>query len=163
MVHLVVAVAADGGIGKNNQLLCHMPNDLRYFKKLTEGHTIIMGRKTFESLPKVLPNRQHIVITNNMLYQAIHEDVTVVHSLTEILALVNEKEDYYVIGGATVYQLLFPYVDSLYMTEVDHTFNADTYFPKWDKSDWEEIARVVGTVDETNAYPHSFVHYRRKS
>ena len=130
MLHLIAAVDKRGGIGKDNDLLCHISADLKRFKSLTMGHTMIMGRKTFESLPGVLPGRPHWVLTHQKDYDARHEAVTVFHSVEALQQAMNDGEDYFVIGGAAMYREFLPLADSLYLTEIYESFDcADTFFP----------------------------------
>ena len=140
-IALIAAVADNGAIGRNQQLLCHLPNDLKHFKTLTSGHTVVMGRRTFESLPKgALPNRRNIVLTHNP--DLAWPEVTVIHTLD------NETIDR---------------ADTLYITHIHHTFaDADTFFPPIDESRWikEEVQEMP--ADERHAYPYTFVTYRRK-
>ncbi|MBO4371715.1 MAG: dihydrofolate reductase, partial [Bacteroidales bacterium] len=136
---LIVAVAENGAIGKNNDLLWHISADLKHFKALTTGHCIIMGRKTYESFPKrPLPNRRNVVITNNMDY--CEEGCEVVHSVEEAIALCKDDEQSFVIGGATVYRKFVPLVNNIYLTTVFATFEADTFFPEIDLSQFEQTA-----------------------
>lgn len=161
MLAIIVAVAHDHVIGKDNQLIWHLPNDLKYFKERTMYHVIIMGRRTFESLPKLLPNRTHWVITKQTDYD-VPSGVRVFHSVEEAMAAARTLDMAFVIGGAQIYEATMPYVDRLYVTEVDYDFAGDAFFPAIDTDIWQETERIVGTVDEKNRYPHSFVTYERK-
>ena len=152
MLALIVAVAHNRVIGKDNTLIWHLPNDLKFFKEKTTGHVIIMGRKTFESLPFLLPNREHWVITRDKGFDA-PEGVKIFHS----------PEAAYVIGGAQVYEAFLPYVDTMYITEVDHEFEGDAFFPEFSEEAFTIESVVDGVVDEKNTYPHRFVTYRRKA
>ena len=163
MLHLIAAVAKDGGIGKDNQLLCHISADLKRFKQLTMGHTIVMGRKTFESLPGILPGRPHIVLTSQEDYTVDSPNVTIVHSLAELYALLHEDEDYFIIGGASLYTECIDNAATLYLTEIDATFPADTFFPAFDKTKWHVIEEEHHASSEQNPYAFTFVHYVRNT
>jgi len=161
MLSMIAAVAKNRAIGKGNQLPWHLPNDLRRFRQITTGHTIIMGRKTFESLPGILPDRHHIVITRNQSFKPEDDRVTVVHSVDELLGLINKEEEAFVIGGAEVYSQLLPYAEKLYLTAVDREFEADAFFPELDSSQWTVVEEVEGIVDEKNPIPHRFITLQR--
>lgn len=157
---LIVAVAENDAIGKNNDLLWHISADLKHFKALTTGHCIIMGRKTYESFPKrPLPNRRNIVITNNMDY--CEEGCEVVHSVEEAIALCKDDEQSFVIGGATVYRQFLPLVNKIYLTKVFATFEADTFFPEIDLSQFEQTAASEVFTDEKSGLRYQFLEYRR--
>jgi dihydrofolate reductase len=162
MISVVVAIARNHVIGNNNQLLWHLPNDLKRFKKLTSGHTIIMGRKTFESLPTILPERHHIVITKNKDYHVDSDQVTIVHSVGELLSLLKPDKDYFVIGGGEIYKLLLPLCEVLYITKVNKDFEGDTMFPILNLNEWEIIENEEGVVDDKNPLPHQFMVLKRK-
>lgn len=153
---LIVAKAKNGVIGKDNQLIWHLSDDLKRFKALTMGHPIIMGRKTFESLPKVLPGRTHYVLTGNRNYK-VPEGVLLFHDAKELLAALPEGENF-LIGGARMYEELLPYVDTLYITEIEKDYEGDAYFPELDPSAWDLTEKVEG---EGNI-PHAFCIYKRK-
>lgn len=158
---IIVAVAENGVIGHNNQLIWHLPEDLKMFKRLTSGHPIIMGRKTFESIGKPLPNRTSIIITKNPEFQI--EGCITVHSLEEAIEAANEIEENeaFIIGGAEIYRLALPFVDTIYLTEVHHSFEGDTFFPAIDKDIWEEVNRTDHDVDEKHLYKYSFVELEK--
>lgn len=157
---LIVAVAENGAIGKNNDLLWHISADLKHFKALTTGHCIIMGRKTYESFPKrPLPNRCNIVITNNMDYR--EDGCEVVHSVEEAIALCKDDEQSFVIGGATVYTQFLPFVDKIFLTKVFATFDADTFFPEIDMSQFEQTAASEIFTDEKSGLRYQFLEYQR--
>ncbi len=159
MLHMIAAVAKDGGIGKDNQLLCHISADLKRFKALTMGHAIIMGRKTFESLPGLLPGRQHIVLTSQPEYETKHPGITVYHSVDEVCANLAAGQDYFIIGGASLYTAFMDKADSMYLTEIDASFPADTYFPPIRHEDWHITEREKHAADEHNKYAYEFVRY----
>lgn len=160
-VSIIVAISDNGGIGFENKLLYWLPNDLKRFKALTTGHTIIMGRKTFESLPKgALPNRRNVVLSRQEGLQI--ENAEVYPTLEEALSQCKD-EDCFIIGGASVYAQALPLADRLFITEVDDTTKeADTFFPEIDKETWKVVAREDFPTDEKHAYPYSFVDYERR-
>lgn len=161
MLSIIVAKAKNNIIGKDNKIIWHLPEDLKHFKNITTGHTIIMGRKTFESLGRVLPNRKHIIFSNNPSFNVNEENVKVVHSLLEIQDLIEGKEEAFVIGGAMIYNFLMPYVKKMYVTEIDKEFEGDTFFPKIDDNIWKEISREKGIKDDKNNLDYYFVTYER--
>lgn len=156
MISLVVAYDENQVIGYQNQLPWHLPNDLKHFKKLTTGKTIAMGRSTFESIGSPLPNRRNIVLTHSTTFQA--DNVEIIHQLEDILLL----DEVMIIGGASVYEQLLPHADQLYITEIHHSFQGDTYFPKWNKNDFQLVTKEKGVEDEKNIYPHTFFHFVKK-
>lgn len=157
MLSIIVAVAENNVIGKDNRLLWRLSNDLKNFKEITMGHTIIMGRKTFQSLPKVLEGRKHIVLTRDKSFKSQSEMVEVFNSLEELLKSLDSQTEYFVIGGGEIYKAFMPYCERLYLTKVKETFQGDTYFPKIDNSQWEKVSKIEGVVDEKNKIPHSFL------
>ena len=161
MLSIVVAKAKNNIIGKDNKIIWHLPEDLKHFKNLTTGHTIIMGRKTFESLGKPLPNRKHIIFSQNPDFKVNDENVEVVHSLLQIQDLIEGKEEAFVIGGAMIYNFLMPYVKKMYVTEIEKDFDGDTFFPVIDGEVWKEVSREKGIKDEENNMDYYFVTYER--
>ena len=160
-IAIIVAIAEGNAIGKDQELLCHMPADLKRFKALTTGHTIIMGRKTFESLPHALPNRRNMVLSSQP--NANFPGCEVCASLPEALALCAGEEEVFIIGGGQRYQQALALSDSLYITRIHHAFpDATTFFPELDAAQWEEIEREAHPADEKNPYPYTYVNYRRK-
>ena len=157
MLSIIVAVAENNVIGKDNQLLWRLPNDLKNFREITMGSTIIMGRKTFQSLPKVLPGRKHIVLTRDKSFKVSDEMVEVFYSLDEMLLSLDSQTEYFVIGGGEIYNILMPYCEKLYLTKVREAFQGDTYFPKIDNSKWKKISKIEGIIDDKNKIPHSFL------
>src|SRR5688572_14242565 len=156
MIALVVAMAENRVIGKENKLIWHLPADLKFFKNLTTGHPIIMGRKTFESIGKPLPNRTNIVITRQQDFEA--EGCLVAHSLSEALMMAQQMDsDVFIIGGAEIYKQAMFLADTIYLTEVHHSFEGDTFFPEIDSVLWEETSREEYKADEKNAYDFAFV------
>ena len=162
MLSIIVAKAKNNVIGKDKQLLWHIPDDLKRFKKFTTGHTIIMGRKTFESLEKILPNRKHIVFTQNPDFKVDDENVKVVHSMLQIQEYIENDEEAFVIGGAIIYNLLMPYVKKMYITEIDKDFDGDAFFPKIDETKWKEVSREKGPEDEGNDFTYEYVTYEKR-
>lgn len=156
---LIVATDQENGIGKNNQLLWHLPNDLKFFKKTTSGHTIIMGRKTFDSIGKALPNRRNIVITRQK--DLAIENVEVFNSLEQAIATCNNEDQYFVIGGGEIYKQALPLANNLYLTKVKHTFNADTFFPNIPALEWQVVFKEVHQKDEKHQYDYSFLILRK--
>lgn len=161
MLSIIVAKAKNNIIGKENKLIWHLPADLKHFKELTTGHTIIMGRKTFESLGRILPNRKHIVFSQNPDFKVNDDNVQVVHSMLEIQEYIENDEENFVIGGAMIYNLLMPYVTKMYVTEIDEEFEGDAFFPRINKEVWEETAREKGPKDEKNNLDYDFVVYKK--
>jgi len=159
MVIIIAAIAKNNALGKNNQLIWHLPADLKRFKSITLGQTVVMGRKTFESLGKPLPNRKNIVITRNRNFKK--EGVTTVNSLEEALAMSKENENIYILGGAEIYLQALPLADLLDLTLVHEHFEADTFFPVIDQKEWEEIKREDYKKDDKNAFDYSFVSYKK--
>lgn len=156
----MAAVAANNALGKDNQLIWHLPADLKRFKKTTLNHAVIMGRKTYESLGKPLPNRINIVITRDKNYQV--EGCVVVNSLKEALkAALKVDENPYILGGAEIYKQAMPFADKLDITFVHHQFEADVFFPEIDKTIWKETWREDFKADENNKYDYSFVTFER--
>ena len=161
MLSIIVAKGKNNIIGKDNKMIWHLPEDLKHFKNLTTGHTIIMGRKTFESLGKPLPNRKHIIFSQNPDFKVNDENVEVVHSLLQIQDLIEGKEEAFVIGGAMIYNFLMPYVKKMYVTEIEKDFDGDTFFPVIDGEVWKEVSREKGIKDEENNMDYYFVTYER--
>lgn len=162
MLSIVVAKAKNNIIGKDNKMIWHLPADLKHFKELTTGHTIIMGRKTFESLGRPLPNRKHIIFSQNPDLKLNYENVEVVHSLLQIQELIEGKEEAFVIGGAMIYNFLMPYVKKMYVTEIEKEFEGDAFFPRIDEKIWKETSREKGIQDDKNKLEYYFITYERK-
>ena len=161
MLSLIVAKAKNNTIGKDNHLLWHIPDDLRRFKERTTGHTIIMGRKTFESLEKVLPNRKHVIFSQNPDFKVKDENVEVVHSLLQIQDLIEGEEEAFVIGGAMIYNFLMPYVKKMYVTQINEEFDGDAFFPKIDERVWKKTSEEKGIKNEENKLDYEFITYER--
>ena len=162
MLSIVVAKAKNNIIGKDNQIVWNLPEDRKRFKELTEGHILIMGRKTFEALGKVLPNRKHIVMTENKNLNIEDENVQVVHSMLELQQYIEDENEHFVIGGAMIYNLLMPHVRKLYVTEIDKDFEGNALFPRINLDTWEEVSRVEGPEDGVNNFKYYFVEYKRR-
>ncbi len=158
-LNLIAAIGKNNELGINNTLIWHLPSDLKYFKKITSGKTIIMGRKCFESLPGLLPNRKHIILTNNRDYKA--DGALIYHSIDEVLDYIkNTKEECFIIGGALIYELFLPYCKKLYLTEINAESKADVYFPNFDKELYEK--EEIEELNE-NGINYKFVIYTRRS
>ena len=164
-VSLIVAAAENRVIGKDNDLIWHLPKDMRFFKETTLGHHVIMGRKNFESIPhkyRPLPNRTNIIITRNSDYKA--EGCIVVNSVKLALEVAKENRDTqpFIIGGGQIYKLALEnnLVDKIYLTKVHHTFDGDTFFPKLN-NEWKEINKKVNKADEKHAYDYDFITLER--
>ncbi len=158
---MIVAAGENNEIGKNNDLIWHLRDDLKRFKALTSGHHIIMGRKTFESFPKPLPNRTHIVISRQLDYQ-VPEGVLVVNNLEDALALAKNDAQPFIIGGGEIYKLAMPYASKIELTRVHSNFDADTFFPEIDMTQWKETANTFHKKDENHEYEFSFLTFERK-
>lgn len=160
---LIAAVARDGAIGRDNQLLFRIPNDLPRFKRVTQGHPVIMGRKTWDSLParsRPLPGRLNIVVTRNRNWQA--DGAAVAHSLDEALQLTRGAEQAFVIGGAELYALALPHAQRLLLTEVNAIAEGDAFFPAWPRGDYTETERETHRADVPAPFDYAFVTYQRK-
>ena len=160
MTTIIAAIAENNALGKNNDLIWHLPADLIRFRKTTTGHHIIMGRNTFESIGKPLPNRTTVIISRNKNYSV--EGCITVSSIEEALEVAKNDESPFIIGGAQIYTKAIELVDQLDITEVHHEFEADVFFPNIDENIWQETKREFFKADEKNAYDYSFVSYVRK-
>ena len=160
MIIAIAAIGMNNELGKDNQLIWHLPNDFKRFKTLTTGHYIIMGRKTFESFPKPLPNRTHVIITRQKNYTA--ENCIVVDSLKKAIAVCPKEEDVYVIGGGEIYNQSSDFADKLEITKVFHSFEADTFFPEIDITKWKLVSEEFHAKDEKHAYDFCFQTYVSK-
>lgn len=165
-VSLIVAVSENGVIGKDNDLIWHLPKDMKFFKETTQGHHVIMGRKNFESIPhkfRPLPNRTNVIITRQSDYKA--EGCLVVNSVEESIEIAKQNEDTepFIIGGGQIYKIALEQnlVDRIYLTRIHHDFEGDTFFPELN-SDWEEVKRVDCYEDEKNKYEYSFIVLEKK-
>ena len=160
MIIMIAAVAENNALGKDNELVWHLPNDFKRFKTLTSGHHIIMGRKTFESFPKPLPNRTHIIITRQKNYQA--EGCIIVDSIEKALSICPKDEDSFIIGGGEIYTLGLAYTDKIEITRVHSSFEADAYFPEINKKDWKLEKYEFNEKDEKHKYDYTYETYTRK-
>lgn len=162
-IAMIAAVAANGVIGKNNDLVWNLPDDMKYFMNTTKGHHIILGRKNYESLPpkfRPLPNRTNIVVTRQPSLNLTN--TVVVNSLKQAFDYSKNQNKIFVIGGGQIYKQAFPFADTLYITEIHESFDGDTFFPEYDKNDWEEISRTFHPKDQRHAHAFDFVVYQRK-
>lgn len=162
MLSFVVAMDRNRVIGLNNDLPWHLPKDFKFFKDKTTGHTMIMGRKTYESLGGPLPNRKSVVVTSkNPFYP---EEVDVIHDINTIKEW-NEKqpdEEFFVIGGAAIFKQVLPFVDRMYITRIDESFEGDTQFPAFSEENWNITSKKKGEKNEKNPYDYYFLQYDRK-
>lgn len=163
IVSAIVAMSENRVIGKNNRLPWHLPSDLKHFKTITTGHPILMGRKTYESIGRPLPNRTNIIITRNSTFQAA--GCVVVTSIEEAVQHASSENaaEIFIIGGALVYRQLMPHIQRIYLTIVHHEFEGDAYFPKLNMNEWKESARERHPADTENAYAYSFITLDRAS
>ena len=163
MITIIAAIAKNNALGKDNDLIWHLPADLKRFKKVTSGHHILMGRNTFESIGKPLPNRTTIIITRNKEY--FKDGCLIANSIEEAIELVENKDEIFIIGGAQIYKETIEknLADRLDITLVHHEFEADVFFPEIDLTIWEEAARENFIADEKNKFDFSFVSYTKKT
>jgi dihydrofolate reductase len=161
MLTCIVAIGENFAIGKNNSLLWHFSKDLKRFKQITTGNTIIMGRKTFESLPGILPGRHHIVITKNKDFVVNDERVTVLNSKEALLDFLDDSKEYFVIGGGEIYKLLLPYCNKINLTQVHKEYDADVFFPKVNYGEWNIKEEETGYIDEDKTTSYSFLTLER--
>jgi len=163
IVKLIVAKAENNAIGKGNDLIWRLPADLKFFKRTTLGHTLIMGRKTFESIGFPLPGRTTIIVTRDKNYKK--EGCKIAHSIEGALDLVDNDESPFIAGGATIYNQALEkgLIDEMIITEVHENFEADAFFPKIDMEEWTEVLREINEPDEKNKYRYSFVTYKKKN
>lgn len=158
-ITMIAAVAENNALGKDNKLIWHLSDDLKRFKNLTKGHHVIMGRKTFESMPKALPNRTNVVISRQKEYTA--ENAHVVHSLEAALALAQEDDQPFIIGGGEIYRQGLAFANCIELTRVHDDFEADTFFPEIDTAVWREVWRENHDKDEKHAHAFSFIRYEK--
>lgn len=162
MISIIVAIAENLAIGKNNDLLWHIPADLKRFKKITLGHSVIMGKKTYDSLPvKPLPGRKNIIITDDPQDQ--FPDCIKVHSIEEALAQVNPEEESFIIGGASVYRQFLPLAERLYLTLIHKDFDGDVFFPGIDYMEWQLQSQEDFPFDEQLGFSYSYATYQKKT
>jgi len=160
MIIMIAAAAENNALGKDNDLLWHLPDDFKRFKALTSGHYIIMGRKTFESFPKPLPNRTHVIITHQKDYQP--ENCIVVNTIDEAIAACPEDQDNFIIGGGQIYELALPLSDIIELTRVHGTFEADAYFPEFSMDEWQLVEEEFHDKNEKHNYSFTYQTFIRK-
>jgi dihydrofolate reductase len=154
MITLIAAASENNALGKDNQLVWHLPNDFKRFKEITSGHYIIMGRKTFESFPKPLPNRTHVIITRQKEYHA--EGCIVVNSIEKAIEIAPKTEDVFIIGGAEIYKQSIDFADKIELTRVHANFEADAFFPEINLNNWKLIFEEKHTQDEKHNFDFTF-------
>ncbi|MBL4715185.1 MAG: dihydrofolate reductase [Bacteroidia bacterium] len=160
-INIIVAASSNNVIGKDNQLIWHLPDDLKFFKRTTMGCPLIMGRKTFESVGRPLPGRENIIVTRNTNFS--FEGCTVVNSLTEAIETTNGNEQVFIAGGGEIYKEALSLVDIIYLTRVHHEFEGDTYFPVLNENEWVEVFREDHLKDEKHAFDFSILTFERKN
>ena len=158
-ITIIAAAASNDALGKDNKLIWHLSKDLQHFKSLTNGHAVIMGRKTFESMPRALPNRTNIVITRQSDYQA--ENIIVTSSLSEALTLAKDDPRPFIIGGGEIYIEAMNIADEIEFTRVHADFDADTFFPEINSHQWKEVWREEHAADEKHAHAFTFLRYQK--
>ena len=189
MLSIIAAIANNNVIGRDNKLIWHLPEDLKRFKELTTGHTIIMGRKTFESLGRVLPNRKHVVLCksgklaipemqktqdkNAETDQKVNlvndkknitenmENVIIIHNIEDLKPYIESQEENFVIGGASIYEQLMPYATKMYITKIENNFEGDRYFPEIKENEWRIVSVEKGLKNEKNPYDYEYINYVR--
>lgn len=157
---MIAAAAENNALGKDNDLVWHLPDDFQRFKRLTSGHHIIMGRKTFESFPKLLPDRTHVIITRKKEYHP--EGAIVVHSMEEAIRVSKLDEQPFIIGGGEIYKMGMEYAEKIELTRVHGEFEADTFFPEIDQKNWEIVKDQFHEKDEKHDYSFTYLTYERK-
>jgi dihydrofolate reductase len=160
MITMIAAIAENNGLGKDNMLLWHLPDDFKHFKSQTSNHYIVMGRKTFESFPKPLPNRTHIILTNQKSYK-VPKDVIVVHNVEDALKIFPVEEEVFIIGGGEIYHQFLTYSDKIILTHVDAIFAADAFFPNLSPSEWELTEQTFHPKDEKHQFSFTYKTYKR--
>jgi dihydrofolate reductase len=160
IISIIAAIGKNYELGRNNDLLWHIPADLKRFKMITSGHTVIMGRKTFDSINnRPLPNRRNIVITHNSKYN--FEGIEVAHSVQEAMGKIGQEEEVFILGGATIYEQFLTKTDKMYLTMIDSEFDADAFFPRFDMKQWEIAEHIPITDDEQAGLNYSFLTLQR--
>lgn len=161
MISLLVAMDTNHVIGFENDMPWHLPEDLKYFKEKTTGQTIIMGRKTFDSIGRVLPKRQNVVLTRQKM--GLPDGIEVIHDINLIYQWNKEQPDqeFFVIGGGNLYEQILPYADRMYITRIEESFQGDTYFPNYKDDEWELTSKIKGKKDDQNSYDYYFLQYDR--
>ena len=161
MIIQIAATAENNALGKDNKLVWHLPNDFKRFKEITIGHTIILGRKTFESFPKPLPNRTHIIVSRQNNYQ-VPENCFVVNSIEKALEMAPKNENVFVIGGAEIYKQSLHLTDKIELTRVHTTCEADAFYPEIDQNQWKIVNEEFHPKDEKHNFDFTFITYLRK-
>lgn len=156
-ISIIAAASENNGLGKNNELVWHLPDDFKRFKQLTTGHHIIMGRKTFESFPKPLPNRTHIIVTKNKHYKAVN--CLIAHSIEEAITLAASDDNPFIIGGGEIYALAMPFADKIELTRVHTEVDADAFFPEINGDCWKLVNEVFHPKDEKHKYDFTYQTY----
>lgn len=164
MLSIIVAIAAsNNAIGKDNSLLWHISEDLKRFKEITSGHKILMGRKTFESLPGILPNREHIILTRDKNFNVDSDKVTIINNIEDAIKYYKDSnEEIFIIGGGEIYKEFLPFANKLYLTKVYKDFDADTFFPQINLDKWEVIHTSETKVDKKSGLNFKFIDLLRK-
>lgn len=159
-ISLIVAMDKNRVIGKDNDLPWRLPKEFEYVKKTTMGHTIVMGRKNFESIGRALPGRKNVILTRDKTFS--FEGCIIAHSIKEVFDLCKNDEEVFIFGGEQIYEIFMPYVEKMYITKIDYAFEGDTYFPEVDYNEWDEVSVKQGITDEKNPYTYYFHVYEKK-
>ena len=159
ILSLIAAASENNVIGRDGELPWNLPDDLQHFKEITSGSPVIMGRKTFESIGRALPNRRNIVITRGNTYEA--ENCEIAHSIDDALSIISDEEEVFVIGGGEIYRQALLQADRIYLTRVHDVVDGDAFFPEMDEDEWEEVSREEHTKDEKNNHDYTFLVYER--
>lgn len=161
MISIIAAVSNNNVLGRDNQIIWQIPADLQYFKSITQGHVVIMGRKTFESLEKPLSNRTNIVVTRQHDYAG--EGIIIAHSVQEAIKKARNfnEEEIFIIGGGEIYRQCLPFTDRIYLTKIHAVYAGDTYFPEFDEDEWKVIKEEHHEADQKNKHPYTFLVYQR--
>ena len=161
MITIIAAASTNNALGKDNDLVWHLPNDFKRFKALTTGHFIIMGRKTFESFPKPLPNRTHVIISNQINY-SVPNDCILVNSVSKALEICPKDKEIFIIGGGQIYKQALFFADKIELTRVHTVVDADTFFPEIDENIWKLVSSNFNTKDDKHLYDYSYLTYLKK-
>ena len=159
ILSLIAAVSKNNVIGNNNKLIWHLPADLKYFKTMTTGHTVIMGRKTFDSIGKPLPNRRNLIVTRQENF--IAEGCEIFNDLQQAIDACTGEEEVFIVGGAEIYKQSIEVADKIYLTRIDKVFEGDAYFPEFNLSEWRLANYARHHADEKNQYDYSFSEFER--
>ncbi|MEE8388960.1 MAG: dihydrofolate reductase [Acidiferrobacterales bacterium] len=160
MISIIAAIAKNGVIGNNNTLPWHLPVDLKYFRNTTMGHAIVMGRRNYEDIGKALPGRRNIVLTRDENYSA--ENCEIAHSINDVLGMIDNKDETFIIGGAEIYLSFLPYAEKLYITHIDVEVDGDVVFPKYKSGEWELESEETHAADSKNPLSCRFTVYRHR-